>query len=148
MIALTVKHARNCAHWNATARLISTWLRWTCDHNVGALHCINPTPSSMKAAYNPFQRLRWANSAILHMVALNGAHETGRVALPPREDVSMNLGLLRASSLPCHFQILRPRTKNMQAYVVLLYFTVYYFTLLWVKVVTHTMLYYAILSMV
>ena len=33
------------------------------------------------------------------MVALNGAHETGRVALPPREDVSMNLGLLRASSL-------------------------------------------------
>ena len=64
------------------------------------------------------------------MVALNVAHETGRVALPPREDVSMNLDLLRASSLLCLFQILRPRTKNMQAYVVLLYFTVYYFTLL------------------
>ena len=34
----------------------------------------------------------------------------------------------------------------MQAYVVLLYFTVYYFTLLGVKVATHTILYYVILT--
>ena len=146
--------------------LFSTWLRWTVHMRLAELRCL-------LARMSPWI---WVCFGLRRCLVIFRFYVLGPTRFRPEPGSNLIsttvtmlnkilFGLLKfyftlntgrkkfLYNILLHIPILKKisileLSKNMQAYVVLLYFTVYYFTLLWVTVATHTILHYAILSMV